>query len=84
MEPKNPSEWTDEALLKEAKKIRNHTLFMAGFIGFNIGIVLFSVVVNSWGFFTLIPLYIVYSLMKTPKSPHAEEVEKLLRERKLK
>ncbi|MEM1411258.1 MAG: hypothetical protein AAGH19_02790 [Pseudomonadota bacterium] len=36
----------------------------AFFIGFLIGIVIFSVSVNSWGWFTLIPLYMAYKLIK--------------------
>lgn len=36
----------------------------AFFIGFLIGIVVYSVAVNSWGVLTLIPLYLAYKLVK--------------------
>jgi hypothetical protein len=39
----------------------------AFFIGFLIGIVVFSIVKNSWGFFTLLPLYFAYRLIKNSK-----------------
>ena len=34
------------------------------FIGFLIGIVVYSVAVNTWGVLTLIPLFLVYLLLK--------------------
>lgn len=36
-------------------------------IGFLIGIVLYSVAKNSWGFFTLIPLFLAYKLINHSK-----------------
>lgn len=35
------------------------------FIGFLIGIVVYSAVVSSWGIFTLIPVYFIYRLLKS-------------------
>jgi hypothetical protein len=40
----------------------------AFFIGFLIGIVVFSIVKNSWGFFTLISFYFFYRLIKNYKN----------------
>ncbi len=34
------------------------------FIGFLAGIVIYSAVVNSWGLLTLIPLYLIYRMVK--------------------
>jgi uncharacterized protein YqhQ len=53
---------------KEEKKSR---IMHAFFIGFLIGIVLFSVAVNSIGFFTLIPLYLIYRLITGDKKRKA-------------
>ena len=41
-------------------------------IGFLIGIVVFSVAVNSWGFLTLIPLFLIYKLTRKPQSLETE------------
>ncbi|WP_281540582.1 hypothetical protein [Maribacter aestuarii] len=37
------------------------------FIGFLIGIIIYSVVKNSVGFFTIIPLFFIYLLVKKSK-----------------
>lgn len=50
------SKLTDEELLDYAKSIKPSPLLDAFFIGFLIGIIVFGVMVNSWGFFTLVPL----------------------------
>lgn len=47
----------------EAKETKSDAVFHAVFIGFMIGIVLFSVAKGSIGLVTLIPLYIIYKLM---------------------
>ena len=50
-------------LLDKAKKKKSNSIFYSLFIGFLIGIVIYSIVVNSWGFFTLIPLFLAYKLI---------------------
>lgn len=82
MNQKELSELTDEELLKEAKKMKSNAIINAFFIGFLIGIVIFSVVKNSLGFFTLIPLFLAYKLMKSPTDKN--DLEKILKERDLK
>ena len=53
--PTNPlSQLTYEGLLPAANKMKAATLTSAVFIGFLAGIILFSVVKNTRGFFTLI------------------------------
>lgn len=37
----------------------------AFFIGFLVGIVIFSVAVNAWGVSLIIPLYLLYRLLKS-------------------
>ncbi len=82
MKQKELSELTDQELLIEAKKMKSNSIMNAFFIGFLIGIVIYSIVVNSWGFFTLIPLFIAYKLIKDSKKDNV--LEKLLKDRNLK
>jgi hypothetical protein len=81
MNQKELSELTDQELIEEVKKIKPSPLVDAFFIGFLIGIVIFSVVANSWGFLTLIPLFMVYGLLK--KSKRYDALKKELKERNL-
>jgi hypothetical protein len=79
---KELSALTDQELLEKAKKMKSNATLNAFFIGFLIGIVIYSIAVNSWGFFTLIPLFILYKLIVNSKKDKA--LEKLLEERGLK
>lgn len=83
MKEKKLSELTDEELLQEAKKMKSASITNAVFIGFLIGIVFFSIVKNSLGFFTLIPLFLAYKLIPNSKYNN-KELENLLKERNLK
>lgn len=76
------AELTDEELLTESKKIIPNPVLDAFLIGFSIGIVIYGVVSNGFGFFLLIPLFFVYQLLK--KSKKYDAIEKLLKERNLK
>ena len=81
MSPKELSELTDQELIAEANKIKPSPIVDAFLIGFLIGIKIFSIMVNSWGFLTLIPLFLVYGLLK--KSKRNEALKKELKERNL-
>jgi len=81
MKQKELTELTDQELIEEAKKIKPSPLVDAFFIGFLVGIIIYSVVMNSWGFLTLIPLFIVYKLLK--KSKRNEALKKEMKERNL-
>jgi hypothetical protein len=80
---KQLTELTDEELLQEARKRRTASIINAVLIGFLFGIVFYSVMKNSWGFLTLIPLFLAYKLINNSKYD-TREVEALLKERKLK
>lgn len=82
MKEKELSELTDQELLGEAKKRKSSALVYALLIGFLIGIVFYSLVKNTWGFFTLIPLFFIYKLVSGSRDDKALEV--LLKERGLK
>ena len=64
---KKETELTDQELLEEVKKAKPSPIIDAFFIGFLAGIIIYSVVANTWGFLTLIPLVMAYWLLKKPK-----------------
>ncbi|TXE15849.1 FUSC family protein [Psychroflexus gondwanensis] len=82
MDKKELSKLTNQELLEKAKEIRPTPVVDATLIGILIGIVIYSVVQNSWGLVTLVPLFLVYTLYK--KSKRNKELEKLMKERNLK
>lgn len=82
MTQKPLSELSDEELLEEAKKKQSMDVTNALLIGFMMGVVAYSIVKNTWGFFTLIPLFIAYKLYNNSKKDKA--LEKILKERNLK
>ncbi len=81
MNQKELSSLTDQELLTEAKKMKSINVTNAVFIGIMIGIIIFSVVKNTVGLVTLIPLYFAYRLLNDPKN---KAMEKELMERNLK
>lgn len=82
MKQKERSELTDQELLEEAKKMKSTSITNAVFIGIMIGIVIYSIVKNSFGFFTLIPLFFAYKAFNNSKNNKA--LKNLLKERNLK
>jgi len=79
MKQKELSELTDQELLQEAKKMKSASIINAFLIGFMIGIVIYSIVKNSLGFFALIPLFFAFKVFHKPKKN--KELKKLLKER---
>lgn len=75
------SELTDQELLAEAKKMKSSSIQYALLIGFLVGVIIFSVIKSTWGFFTLIPLFFIYRLIKTPDNRKA--LKEVLKERNL-
>jgi len=82
MNQKPLSELSDEELLEKAKKKQSMDVTNALLIGFMMGVVVYSIVKNTWGFFTLIPLFIAYKLYNNSKKDKA--LEEILKERNLK
>jgi hypothetical protein len=68
-------------VIDEATKTKPSPLVDAFFIGFLVGIIIYSLAANTWGFLTLIPLFIVYGLLK--KSKRNKMLKKHLKERGL-
>ena len=84
MEQKENTQMTDQKLLGEAKKIKSFSIVNALLIGFLAGVIVYSVVKNSWGMLTLIPLYFIYKMINDPKNKKVKELQSLLKERNLK
>lgn len=85
MKDKKLLELTDQELLDEAKKMNSNSIIHALLIGIMIGIIIYGVVKNNLGFFTLIPLYFAYRVFNnTENNKNNKELEKLLKERNLK
>lgn len=47
-------------------------LLDAFFIGFLAGIIIYSLLMNSWGFLTLIPLLMIYGLLKKQRKRNTD------------
>ncbi len=77
------SELSDEELLQEAKKMKSNSIMNAVLIGFLVGIIFYSVVKNTLGFLTLIPLFLAYKLVNKSNYKN-QELESILKERNLK
>jgi hypothetical protein len=78
MNRKELSELTDQELLDESKRINPNPLLDAFLIGLLIGIIVYGVIINSMGFLAIIPLFLIYVLIKKSKKHIA--LEKLLKE----
>lgn len=89
MKTKGFTEMTDEELLVEKKNLKKSKIFHATFIGFLAGILIFGIVAWSLspekrlGFLIpmLIPIFIIYKLVKNPDNNN--DLEKVLKERHL-
>ncbi len=75
------SELTDQELLLEAKKMKSSSIAHAFVIGFMVAVVAYSIVMNTWGLLTLIPLFFIYKL--TGNSSRNKELKRILKERNL-
>lgn len=84
MPNKNLSEFTDQELLDESKKLKSFSFVNALLIGFLAGIIFYSIAKNSWGMVTIIPLYFIYKLVNDPKNKRSKDLEELIKERNLK
>lgn len=78
MNQKELSQLSDKELLEVAKTNKPSPIIDAFFIGFLIGIIIFGVAASAWGLITLIPLFLIYILLKKPKQYEAlqKELEK--------
>lgn len=73
---------SDEELLIAAKTNKPSPILDAFFIGFLAGIIIYSVVSNTWGLVAIIPLFLIYLFLKKPKQ--YQELQNELKKRNLK
>jgi len=75
------SQLSDDELMEEVQNIKPSPIIDAFFIGFLIGIIIYSVAASSWwGVSTLIPLFLIYLFLK--KSKRYDALKKELKDRK--
>lgn len=78
MKQKELSQLTDQELLDEAKKMKSTSIMNAVLIGILIGIVFYCFAKNTWGFITLVPLFLAYKLINNSKH-NTKELKILLK-----
>jgi len=64
MKPEYLTELNDQELTQKIKKIKTNKIIDATIIGITIGIAIYSVVKNGFGFSTFLPLVIAYLLVR--------------------
>lgn len=69
------SQLSDKELLEVLKNSKPSPIIDAFFIGLLVGIIIYSVVASTWGFLTLVPLYLIYIFLKKPKKYEALKSE---------
>lgn len=85
MKDRKLSELSDQELLDEAKKIKSNSVTHALLIGCAIGVVVYAVAKNNFGFLGLLLLYFTYKAFNSSENnKRNKELERLLKERNLK
>lgn len=84
MTNKEITQLTDQELLDEVKKMKSFSIMNALLIGFFVGIIIYSIIENTWGMLTIIPLYFIYKMINNPKNKRIKDLDELLKERNLK
>ena len=79
MNQKEPSQLTDKELLEVAKSSKPSPIIDAFFIGFLVGILIYSAAANTWGLVTIIPLILIYIFLKKSKKYKAVKEEMVRR-----
>lgn len=82
MNPNELAQLSDAELLEAAKNNKPAPIIDAFFIGFLIGILIYGAAANAWGFVILLPLLLIYLMLKKPKK--YEALKKELERRNLK
>lgn len=82
MKEKELADYSDEELLELAKKNKSVGTINATLIGLFIGIILYGVMQNNLGLFTLIPLFFIYKIANK-KGHDSKDIEAELKQRNL-
>ena len=75
MKAENLTELSDQELLQKIKTIKSNKIIDATIIGVTIGIVMYSVVKNGFGFFTFFPLIVTYLIVRNSTNNKILEAE---------
>jgi hypothetical protein len=73
--PVDLSHLSNEELLEEGKSHHPSPLFDSFFIGFLVGILIYGFASSYFGFLLLIPLFLIYILLKKPRRNEAVQRE---------
>jgi uncharacterized membrane protein YbjE (DUF340 family) len=84
VEDRDYSNLTDEQLLNEEKQLKSFSIMNAFLIGFLIGIIFISIKFSAYNISLIIPLFLIYKFVNDPRNKKVKELEKILKERKLK
>lgn len=68
MKAENLQELTSEELNNKLKNIKKHKTIDAFIVGITIGIVVYAVVRNGFGFFAFFPLILAYIIIRNAKN----------------
>jgi cbb3-type cytochrome oxidase subunit 3 len=76
-------ELSNEELLEESTRLKSSLMLNAFFIGFLVTIVVFSIVKQTFGLVSIIPLYFIYRLLKNNQNKKAATLNIILKDRGL-
>ncbi len=79
MSEKPLKELTPEELNEEIKQMRRNEIFHAFSIGLMGGVIIYSVIQNTWVLVTLTPLFFIYKLIR--QSDRYKELKQLIKDR---
>jgi len=82
MDKKELSALTDIELQDAAKKMKTASIVNAVLVGFLAGVIFYSVINNTWGLVTLVPLFLIYKLVNNADYKKGD-VEQELKRRNL-
>lgn len=74
----------DQELLAEAKKLKSFAMFNNFLIGFVVGILLYVIFHSAYGFYMLIPVFLIKAFVIDPRDKRYKAVKALTKERGLK
>jgi len=83
MKKKELSALTDTELQDTAKKMKTASIVNAVLVGFLAGVIFYSVINNTWGLVTLLPLFLIYKLVNNTDYKKGD-IEQELKRRNLK
>jgi cadmium resistance protein CadD (predicted permease) len=75
-------ELSNEERVKKGEHLKSNLIINALLIGIYMGVIMSSEVKNTWGLFTLVPLFLIYKMINNSESH--KELKEAIKERNLK